>query len=72
MSNNSELQIKWINKLRISYVDTSDDGGTITIEWDDLDPDLALWNSWGEEYQKQFILDALNLAITNALSTDET
>lgn len=72
MSNSSELQTKWINKLQISYVDTSDNGGRITIEWDDADPDLALWNSWDEECQKQFILDALNLAITSVLSTDET
>lgn len=62
----------WINKLIIQYQEESDGSGCITIEWDETDPDLKLWTSWGEEYQKQFILDALNIAVTNALTKDET
>jgi len=62
----------WIDKLLIQYIDEPDGGGTITIEWDETDPDLALWTSWGEDYQKQFILDALTIAVTNALTKDET
>lgn len=62
----------WIDKLLIQYIDEPDGGGTIVIEWDETDPDLALWTSWGEDYQKQFILDALTIAVTNALTKDET
>lgn len=62
----------WINKLQIQWIDEPDEGGSITVSWDETDPDLALWNSWGEERQKQFILDSLNTALANALTKDET
>lgn len=64
--------ISWINKLIIQYQEEPDGSGCITIEWDETDPDLELWTSWGEEYQKQLILDALTIAITDALTKDET
>ena len=55
----------WIEKLQLQVMEDNPDGSCdIHIEWDETDPDLALWNSWGEVGQKQFILDAL----TNALS----
>jgi hypothetical protein len=51
--------------------DNPDGSCDIHIEWDETDPDLALWNSWGEEGQKQFVLDALKNACNHALSTDD-
>ena len=45
--------------------DNPDGGCDLHIEWDATDPDLALWTSWGEEKQKQFILDALTNALSN-------
>jgi hypothetical protein len=54
MSNTS-----WVKKLQVQVIDEEDGGCLIRIEWDDADPDLAEWTSWGEEGQKQFIIDAL-------------
>lgn len=53
----------WVNKLQIKVIDEEDGGCTICIEWDDTDPDLAEWTSWGEEGQKSFIIDALTQAL---------
>ena len=61
----------WANKLHIEYKDNPDGGGDITIEWDENDPALAEWTSWGEDKQKQFILDALTIAVSDALPNDE-
>ena len=58
----------WVNKLHIEWIDEPDGSGTINIEWDEEDPDLALWTSWGEEGQKQFILDSLESAVSTALN----
>jgi hypothetical protein len=45
-----------------------DDGGCcIHIEWDDTDPDLAEWTGWGEQLQRDFVLNALQTAIDGAL-----
>jgi hypothetical protein len=63
---------KWVDKLQISYHEEPDGSCVITIEWDEKDPDLQLWNSWGEDKQKQFIREAINLAVSNILSEDET
>ena len=61
----------WANKLHIEYKDNPDGGGDITIEWDENDLSLAEWTSWGEDKQKQFILDALTIAVSDALPNDE-
>jgi hypothetical protein len=39
----------WIEKLNLEVIDEEDGSCTIHIEWDETDPDLELWNSWGEE-----------------------
>ena len=49
----------WIEKLQIECIEQEDGGLTIQIEWDETDPDLAEWTSWGEDGQKQFIIDSL-------------
>ena len=59
-------------KLDIKYIEENYGGGTIQIEWDEEDADLQWWNNLGEEKQQQFILDALNVAISNALYEDES
>jgi hypothetical protein len=59
-------------KLDIKYIEENYGGGTIQIEWDEEDADLQWWNNLGEEKQQQFILDALNVAISNALNEDES
>jgi len=61
----------FIDKLHIEYKDNPDGGGDITIEWDENDLSLAEWTSWGENKQKQFITDALTIAVSNALPDDE-
>lgn len=57
------LNTNWVNKLQIEVIDEEDGGCTIRIEWDDTDPELEEWTSWGEEGQKQFIIDALYQAL---------
>lgn len=49
----------WIEKLQIECIEEEDGRMTIQIDWDDTDPDLAEWTSWGEDGQKQFIIDSL-------------
>jgi hypothetical protein len=61
----------FIDKLHIEYKDNPDGGGDITIEWDENDLVLAEWTSWSEDKQKQFILDALTIAVSDALPNDE-
>jgi hypothetical protein len=49
----------WIEKLQLECIEEDDGCLTIQIDWDDTDPDLAEWTSWGEDGQKQFIIDSL-------------
>lgn len=49
----------WINKLQIECMEREDGGMDIRFDWDETDPDLAMWTSWGEEGQTAFIIDAL-------------
>lgn len=58
MSNNTS----WIKKLKIECIEEPDGTLTIQIDWDETDPYLALWTSWGEEGQTAFIIDALHRA----------
>lgn len=57
------LNTNWVNKLQIKVIDEEDGGCTIQIDWDDTDPELEEWTSWGEEGQKSFIIDALTDAL---------
>lgn len=61
----------FIDKLHIEYKENPDSTGDITIEWDENDLSLVEWTSWGEDKQKQFITDALTIAVSNALPDDE-
>ena len=63
MSNNN-----WINKLQVEVIDEENGGCCIHIEWDDTDPDLAEWTSWGEQRQRDFFLNALKTALNGTLS----
>lgn len=58
----------WIDKLTIECIEEKDGSLTIHIEWDETDPDLAEWTSWGPQGQEQFVLDALTKAIDNVLT----
>jgi hypothetical protein len=59
-----------VNKLKIEVIEEGDGSCTIHIEWDEQDPELALWTSWGQEGQRAFVLDALATAVNNAFSND--
>lgn len=52
----------WVNKLKIECIEHPEGGMDIQIDWDETDPDLELWTSWGKEGQTAFIIDALNQA----------
>jgi hypothetical protein len=64
--------MSWVDKVHIEYKEEPDGSGSILVEWDEEDCSLEEWISWGEEKQKQFILDALTVAVSNALTNDET
>jgi hypothetical protein len=52
----------WISKLQVECTEEPDGSLLICISWDETDPDLYLWTSWGEEGQKAFMIDALHQA----------
>ena len=58
----------WVNKLQLEVRDEEDGSCTIIIEWDENDPDLAEWTSWGPEKQKAFVIEALSSAVSDALT----
>lgn len=60
--------LSWIEKLNLEMIDEEDGGCTIHINWDDTDPDLAEWTSWGEERQKAFVMDSLRYALDHDLT----
>ncbi len=60
----------WTEKLKLEVIDEEDGGCTIHIEWDETDPDLELWTSWGEALQQEFIISALRAACAEALGED--
>ena len=66
------LNTNWVNKLQIQVIDEEDGGCTIQIEWDDTDPELEEWTSWGEEGQQQFIIDALYQVLECYMDDDLT
>jgi hypothetical protein len=60
----------WVNKLQLEVSEDHEDGGcTITIEWDENDPDLDEWTSWGPEKQKAFVIETLSNAVSDALAS---
>ena len=61
------MMTTWVNKLKIEVIEEDDGSCTIHIEWDEQDPELALWTSWGEQLQRDFVLTALQTAIDDAL-----
>lgn len=56
-----------IFKLNVNFIEEEDGSGTIQIEWDETDADLQWWTNFGEEKQKQFLMDALTAAIEQNL-----
>lgn len=64
------LNTNWVDKLQLEVRDEEDGGCTIIIEWDETDPDLTEWISWGPEGQEQFILDALKDSLNNVSATE--
>lgn len=58
----------WVNKLQLEVRDEEDGSCTIIIEWNEDDPDLAEWTSWGPEKQKAFVIEALSSAVNDALT----
>jgi hypothetical protein len=65
MSNNS-----WINKLQLEVVEPEDGVCIIVIQWDDEDPELAEWTSWGEQGQRDFIINSLYNALECFIDDD--
>jgi hypothetical protein len=62
--------MNWVTKLQIECIDEKDGSMTIHIEWDEADPELAEWTSWGKEGQEEFIMEALREACSDALEVN--
>jgi hypothetical protein len=62
----------WVAKLQIECIDEDNGGMTIRIEWDEQDPELAEWTSWGPKGQEEFIMSALRAACWDVLEEDLT
>lgn len=58
----------WVNKLQLEVKDEEDGSCTIVIEWNENDSDLAEWTSWGPEKQRDFVIEALSNAVSDALT----
>ena len=52
----------WFDKMTIECIEETDGTMSIRFDWDETDPELSLWTSWGEEGQTAFVLDALHRA----------
>ena len=61
-----------ILKLDIKWIEEEDGSGTIHIEWDEDDADLQWWTDLGEERQQQFMINALEVAVENALNNEDS
>jgi hypothetical protein len=48
--------------MTIECIEEPNGGMCIRFDWDETDPELAMWTGWGEEGQRAFVLDALNRA----------
>ena len=59
------LNSEWFKKIQLEIVDTEDGGTSLNFAWDEKDPELQLWTEWGEEKQREFILEALERAVSN-------
>jgi len=64
--------MNWGAKLYIECIEEENDELTIQIEWDENDPDLAMWTDWGLEKQKEFMKTAIQNACQEALKEDLT
>ncbi len=62
--------MSWIEKLTINCIDEEDGSMSIQIDWNEDDPDLDEWTSWGPEGQEAFVLDALREACADVLGSD--
>ena len=63
----------WVFKLNMEFTEEEDGSATISMQWDETDPDLDYWNSLGKKGQEKFIMDALYASFENlGLTTDDT
>jgi hypothetical protein len=63
----------WVFKLNMEFTEEEDGSATISMQWDETDPELNYWNSLVEKQRQKFLTDALYSAIENlGISTDDT
>lgn len=72
MMQNTVWNLNWVNKLKAEIIDEEDGGCTIQYEWDETDPELAEWTSWGEETQKKFLTESLRSALDGFVDDELT
>jgi hypothetical protein len=72
MTQNTAWNLNWVTKLQVKTIDEEDGGCTIQYEWDETDPELAEWTSWGEEMQTAFITESLRSALDGFVDDELT
>jgi hypothetical protein len=63
MIQNTTWNLNWVTKLQVNVINEEEGGCLIQFDWDDTDPELAEWTSWGEEIQKAFVTESLRSAL---------
>ena len=63
MTQNTAWNLNWVTKLQVKVMDEEDGGLLIQYDWDETDPELAEWTSWGKEVQTKFITESLRSAL---------
>ena len=59
------LNSAWVEKIQLEVVDEEDGGMNLIFTWDEKDPELQLWTEGGEEKRSEFVLGALERAVSN-------
>lgn len=63
MTQNTAWNLNWVTKLQVKVIDEEDGGLLIQYDWDETDPELAEWTSWGKEVQTAFVIESLRSAL---------
>jgi hypothetical protein len=59
-------------KMTIACTEENDGGMCITFDWDETDPELSEWTSWGEKTQTAFIIKSLRSTLDSFVDDELT
>jgi len=59
--------MNWLSKLSFNVIE-ADDKLSISVDWDEHDPELAEWTSWDNELKSDFLLAFIKSACRKELA----